>query len=260
MKMRTLKILSLVFLSAFCVLVYGEDLDFKELRSDHFLIYYAPEALGSIYKIRDGAEYCYRMIVQEFGLTQANLWAWENRAKIFIAKDKQDYLNKFNCPPWSAACVNYFRRIIYTYPAQESFKSILSHELTHIIFREYIGFQNLPLWVDEGMAAYISKGGTYEEQTSIATIKQLISKNEYIPFSQINNIYSLDARVDTAIFYNQSFSIIYFLRKRFGRENFSQFLTYLKNGSNINDAIRQAFAGMTDMKSLEEVWKRFYLL
>ena len=260
MNIRMLKIIFLLLFSVNCVLLYGENLDFQELRSDHFLIHYAPQALDSIYKIRDDAEYCYRMITQEFGLTQANLWAWENRANIFLAKDRQDYLSKFNCPSWSEACVNYFRRIIYTYPAQENFKSVLLHELTHIIFREYIGFQNLPLWVDEGMATYISSRGSYEEQIFVAATKQLISTNKYIPFSRINNIYSLDGSIDTAVFYNQAFSIIYLLRKRFGSENFAQFLSYLKGGSDIESAIRKAFGGIENIKSLEEVWKRFYLL
>lgn len=261
LKMKALKSFLLFIFGSFCVFTaYSKDTAFKELRSEHFIINYALESENSVYKIRDDAEYCYRTITQEFGLTQTSLWSFENRAAIFIAKDRQDYLSQFNCPPWSAACVNYFRRIIYTYPSQENFSQMLMHELTHIIFREYIGFGRLPLWVDEGMATYISKRGSLEEQLAVTSIKQLISTNKYIQFSRLNSIYALGTGIDTAVFYEQAFSIIYFLRKRFGREDFAEFLSYLKSGSNIEEAIRRAFSGIGDMNALEEAWKRFYSL
>jgi hypothetical protein len=258
--MKRVAIFILGFQLIFFFYSYAQSGEFKELKSDHFIIKYVAQAQEYIYKIKDDAEYWYRAITQEFGLTQANLWAWENRVNIFVAGNHEDYLNRFNCPPWSSACVDYVRRIIYTYPSQTNFSTVFSHELTHIIFREYIGFSYLPLWIDEGMATYIEHRGSHQENLAVASIKQLIASNKYIPFSKLNNIYSLQADVDTAIFYNEAFSIIYFFMKRFGREDFKEFLGYLRGANSAQEAIRKSFGGIEDMNKLEDAWKTFYRL
>lgn len=242
------------------VATYAQMPEFKELRSDHFIIQYFPATETGVYKIKDDAEYFYRKITQEFGLTGGNLWAWENRVKILVAKDRQEYLSNFQCPGWSAACVDYSNRIIYTYPAQDNFSYILSHELTHIIFREYIGYRKLPLWLDEGMATHIEYRGSYQEQTIATLMKQLIKDNKYLDFTGIDSVFSLSENRDTQLFYNQAFSMVYFLIKRFGNEDFSEFLSYLKSGSSVEDALRRAFSGIENIKSFEEAWKKFYLL
>ena len=62
-----------------------------------------------------------------------------NRAKILVAKYKDEYDKKNYCPEWSGACVDYQGKAIFTYPQQKEFSLILAHELTHVIFREYLG-------------------------------------------------------------------------------------------------------------------------
>jgi hypothetical protein len=240
--------------------LYTHGAEFKELRSDHFIINYTQESEDYIYKIKEDAEYLYRKITEEFGLVRNRLWTWENRAKIIIAKDRDEYLNSFKCSSWSGACVDYHNRIIYTYPSQENFSFILSHELTHIIFREYIGYGKLPLWLDEGMATYIEYSNSFQARLIVSLIKQLISENKYISFAQINNIYSLSGGQDVELFYNQSFSMVYFLIGRFGRGCFSEFLSYLKEGSSLEDSLRKAFGGIENIQSFEEHWKKFYLI
>jgi len=69
---------------------------YKQLRSTHFIIFYDSQ-IDKNYasKIKDTAEKFYRVITQEFGLIRDKLWLWESRTKVFIAKDKSDYLNYF---------------------------------------------------------------------------------------------------------------------------------------------------------------------
>jgi len=230
----------------------------KELRSEHFVINYAPEAEGSVYKVKDDAEYFYRKITQEFGLVREKLWSWDDRTKILIAKNKEEYLKNFSCPSWSSACVDYRNRIIYTYPMQEGFSSILMHELTHIIFREYIGYNRMPLWLDEGMATYIEYRDTAQCSMLVASIKKVIEENKYIKFKDIGSTYSIASGSDTPLFYAQAFSMVYFLKERFGRDDFSEFLSYLRSGSSLDEALRKAFQIIENTESFESNWKRFY--
>ncbi|MFA6281787.1 MAG: hypothetical protein WCY05_04720 [Candidatus Omnitrophota bacterium] len=230
----------------------------KEMRSEHFIINYAEGTEDVVYKVKDDAEYYYRSITQGFGLVRDKLWSWDNRAKIVIAKDKAAYLEEFNCPPWSGACVNYYDKIIYTYPFQQGFSSMLSHELTHIIFREYIGYNKLPLWLDEGMAQYMQYRNSLQLDTLVLSTRKLIENKEYIKFSQINDTYSLSEKDDPVLFYTQAFSMVYFLRKRFGNDNFAQFLSCLRANNSISDALRKAFRILEDTERFETEWKRFY--
>ena len=253
----TIRTIILAFvLTAFSALGYAQKS--KELRSEHFIINYAPETEEYVYKIKDDAEYFYRKITQEFGLIREKLWSWDDRTKIFIAKDKQEYLKDFSCPSWSSACVDYRNRIIYTYPLQKDFASILMHELTHIIFREYIGYNRMPLWLDEGMATYAEYKDTLQCQMFVSLTKKLIEENKYIKFKDINNMYSIAAGSDTSLFYAQAFSMVYFLKERFGRNNFSEFLSSLRSGSNLDEALRKAFRVIENTESFESNWKRFY--
>lgn len=230
----------------------------KELRSEHFIITYAPEAEDCVYKVKDDAEYFYRKITQEFGLVRDKLWSWDDRTRILIAKNKEEFLKNFSCPSWSSACVDYRNRVIYTYPLQADFSSILLHELTHIIFREYIGYNRLPLWLDEGMATYIEYRDTMQSQMLVASIKKVIEQNKYIKFSAINGTYSIASGSDTSLFYVQSFSMVYFLKERFGRDDFYEFISYLRSGNSLDESLRKAFRIIENTESFESNWKRFY--
>jgi hypothetical protein len=238
----------------------GFSQEFKELRSEHFVVSYAPGVSESYArKVKDEAEHFYRDITQEFNLIREKLWLWDNRARIFIAADREDFLRRFRCQSWSAACVNYRDKTIYTFPGQTDFSSILAHEMTHIIFREYIGYGRLPLWLDEGMAMYIQ----YKESSSVSSLvsytRRMVAQNQYMPFSEIQKVYSLrndSGGVNT--FYVQSFSMVYFLVSRYGAQYFKPFLYALKNGSGVEDALRKSFHSISDMSGFERLWKDYY--
>ena len=243
---------------------YAQSADFKELRSDHFIISYHKDVDNAyVLQIKNIAEDFYRIITQEFNLIRDALWLWENRAKIFIAKDKTSYAKEFQCTEWSAACVNYKQKIIYTYPNQDNFKSILAHELAHIIFHEYIVRGNSPLWLDEGIATYIEnkyENGSYER--AIPFLKDKIRKSEYIKFSDLNTISYDDLRgspsSEVSFFYLESFSIVNLMMKRYGKYNFSRFLTYFKSGDRIEAALLRAFYDAKNLGEVEKKWKTFY--
>ncbi|MDP2922923.1 MAG: peptidase MA family metallohydrolase [Candidatus Omnitrophota bacterium] len=255
--------LTLIF-SGLLVSIYAADSDLKELRSDHFAIFSSKNVDESyVYKIKDMAEDFYRSITQEFNLVRDKLWLWENRAKIFIAKDKEDYLRRFPCPSWSAACVDYVAKTIYTYPYQEGFSSNLAHELTHIIFREYVGRGMLPVWFDEGIAVYVqNKYGAGRRLTNFALLKKAIQDKKYIPLSELNSVNpgSLNARSSDYVnlFYIESFSLIDFLIKKGSRDNFYRFLYLLRSGNNFNDALLKSYSSIRNMEDLEKQWIRFY--
>ncbi len=266
-----MRILIAIVISSFLLggaaqlLAYGQGEDFTELRSAHFIIgYQAGVDKKYVYRTKDVAEKYYNVITNEFNVVRDKLWLWENRAKVFIAKDKQSYIDNFPCSSWSAACVNYYNKTIYTYPDQERFISNFIHELTHIIFREYIKGGNYPLWLDEGIATYIQdkySGNPYRK--GFGYLKQKIKNNTYIKFDELNRITlrALGSKSEeyVQLFYLESFSIIHFIKTRYGQSNFQRFLYYLKKGYNLTDAFRRVAHNLRTVADLEEKWKKFYL-
>lgn len=256
-----------LLLSVVCIHnVCAQEEKSREVRSEHFLVYY-PESVDESYArgIADTAEGYYRDITQEFNLVRDKLWLWENRAKIFIAKDAQDYHTKYKCPTWSSACVDHEGKVIYTYfdPDQKNRSTVFRHELTHIIFREYVGNGRFPLWLDEAAATYMEdkyEDNSYERRLVI--LKNAINADQYIKFSDLNQMsafsLSAESRETVDLFYVESFSIVSFMVKRYGRDNFSQFLYFLKNGSTFEEAIPKTFQSVRTIDDLEAQWKKFY--
>ncbi|MFA6281789.1 MAG: hypothetical protein WCY05_04730 [Candidatus Omnitrophota bacterium] len=237
--------------------------DVKELYSDHFIII-SDKSIDQeyIYKVKNMAEDFYKIVTQEFNFIRVNPWLWKSRAKIFIAKDKDEYAEKYNCPSWSNACVDYHDKRIFTYPQQKDFSSTLSHELTHIIFREYVGKEQLPLWLDEGISVYVAhKYEKKQNEKAFSLLKQKIQSGGYIKFSELNNMNSQELEgkpreyVDT--FYLESFSIINFLVKKWSRYNLNNFFKFLKDGFSVTESLCKSY-NIRTLEELEKQWIRFY--
>ncbi|MCK9615719.1 MAG: peptidase MA family metallohydrolase [Candidatus Omnitrophica bacterium] len=237
--------------------------DSKELYSDHFIIV-SDKTIDQqyLYKVKNMAEYFYKTLTQEFKFIRDEPWLWKNRAKIFVAKDRGEYVKQFGCPEWSNACVDYQGKAIFTYPQQKEFSLMLSHELTHIIFREYLGLQQLPLWLDEGMSVYMEH--KYEKKPSndkFILLKKMISEKKYIKFDDLNKLATPElkgkSKGDVDIFYLESFSIVNFLVGKWSRYKMSNFFKFLKDGYNINEALCKAY-NIRTLEELEKQWMKFY--
>jgi len=237
--------------------------DLKELYSDHFIIV-SDKTIDQQYlsKVQDMAEYFYKTLTQEFKFIRDKPWLWKNRAKIFVAKDRSEYIKQYNCPEWSNACVDYQGKAIFTYPQQKEFSLILSHELTHIIFREYLGLRQLPLWLDEGISVFMEN--KYEKKTiadKLVLLKRIISEGKYIKFDDLNKLDALSLKAKPKgyvdMFYLESFSIVNFLVKKWSRYKLDNFFKFLKDGYSVNEALCKAY-NLRTIKELEKQWIKFY--
>jgi Peptidase MA superfamily len=238
--------------------------NFKVERAEHFLIYYDSGVSASkASSVKNLAEKYYRLITQEFHLIRDELWVWDKRAKIYIAEDKEQYHKLFDCQSWSEACVEYRNKTIYTYVGQDSFSKILVHELTHIIFREYVGQNTLPLWLDEGVATYMEDkyaGGHYKRY--LKNIKKKISDNTFIPIDELTQLNGLALGAKpkdyVTLFYAQSYSVVNFIITKYGRHNFSRFFSYVREGMPLKKALARVYFDFREFEKLERLWKKYY--
>ncbi len=217
-------------------------------KSKHFLIYYQDASSDYINRLVREAERCYKNITEYLGFVRFDFWIWDNRCKIFLYPDAEAYLNTTGVIGWSRGHVEVVTKEISTYIWQEMFfDTILPHEIGHIIFREFIGYNKaLPLWLDEGVACMQE----YESKERLATAKCLVNLKLYTHLVDLSKIKE-SSLIIPFIFYNESASIVDFLLRRYGRSKFVDFCRSLRDEPDWGQSLR----GVYKVKGLEELEK-----
>ncbi len=126
----------------------------------------------------------------------------------------------------------------------------------HIIFREFVGFNNLavPVWLDEGVASYQQD----LRFSAAGIIKDALQKNRIIPLSKLSGI-NLQSTIDTAmvnLFYAQAVSVVDYLVKEFGQDRFVLFCQALRDNKNLEKALSVAYS-FENIEELDKAWQRY---
>jgi len=225
-------------------------------KSQHFIIYYQEAPTGFISELVSKAEDYYNDIVEELGFRRFDFWSWDNRAKIYLYPNADDFLKDTQRESWAGAVVTVNNRTIQSFVGQTSFfDSILPHEMAHIIFREFVGQRiSLPLWIDEGVSCSQEKGYLTGR---MQFAKNLVLKDSYIKFDIFSQIYKLN-NVEPQVFYSQSASIIIFLIRQYGKEFFLDFSRKIRDGIPWQKALLSAYR-FASLEEMETAWKNFML-
>lgn len=239
------------FLSA---ISYAED--WKEEKGDHFIVYYYGEEKFSK-DISRQAEVYYNQIASDIGYPRySNFWQWDNRVKIYVYPSKADFQKISGQPAWSNGMADYTGKRILTYAWSEGFlDGLLPHEITHLIFRDFVGFKGqVPLWIDEGIAQW-------EEPKKRAKARPiafyLIQNQSVIPLADLTMMNDLSGKDETTVhaFYMQSVALVDFLIKRYSAQSFTDFCRQLRDGKRLNEALGSAYSGsIKDVDELQTKW------
>lgn len=249
-------VLAILFLSQGVIYAEVNSSLWQTEKSQHFIIYYQEDNTGFVKELINRAESYYNSIVEELGFRRFDFWSWDNRAKIYLYKNNASYLQDTQRAAWSGGSVSVKTRTIQSYIGQESFfDSILPHEMTHIIFREFVGEKNnLPLWLDEGVACSQEKA-TLGGRMDIA--KNIINRNNYLKLDKLSEVRDASLLVPY-IFYAESASVIVFLIQEYGSDKFLDFCRKLRD----KEAWKQALLGayrFSDFEEMENAWKIYIL-
>jgi hypothetical protein len=230
----------------------------QEYRTRHFLIYYKKAPMDFIKSVESEAEGYYEEITRNLGFTRYHGWTYDDRAKIYIYDDQEDYINSAKQAGWSHGVANAKTKTIRTFPAAHGFfDSILPHELGHIIFREFIGFQTvLPLWLDEGVAMYQEKAKRWGAD---AAVKQALTDGTFIPLEDLTRmlLYADTDRSTIELYYAEAASIVAYLIREQGQYRFVNFCKNLQDGEPFLAALNKAFNRFENLKQLNDQWVRY---
>lgn len=242
----------------------------RERKSMHFIVNYDSAVHRSfVDKLIAEAEDSYRAIAKDLNFFRDEPWVFDKRAKIYVYKDQKEYLEKTGMPDWSYGAANINSKEVHTFDgAWKIFKYTLVHELTHLIFKEFIGDRGrIPLWLNEGAAMYMehkAHRGRLAGRVKLVLAKEFIPMKEFMTmnFSDIEQVSNPEGSLQgddyVSAFYLQSFSLVNFLIKKYNNFRFGVFCREIAKGTDPEKALFEAYNSLRDYEKLEAQWRRFY--
>ena len=254
-------------------------LDWQELKSEHFIVYFIGDEKFAK-EVLDKAEVYYQRIAYELGYPRySNFWTWDRRVKIYIYKEKDEFLKATSQPKWSEGMADYTNKQIVSYGWAKGFvESLLPHEMAHLIFRDFVGFKGeVPLWLDEGVAQwaeeqkrkdYKAMSKYYLKKETLLALDVMmtldirqVKENDKIHMRLIHSkdgqegVLFLGGEELVNVYYLQAVSIVGFLIEKYGSDSFAVFCRQLRDGKSLEESLRFAYPlYIHSLKELEERW------
>jgi len=133
-----------------------------------------------------------------------------------------------------------------------SLESIIKHELCHLLLHEYIIDENLPRWLNEGVAQWASGGLADIVMEKRSVLSRAVRQNRIIGLEYLSRGFP-DEEGMMALAYEESRDFIEYMSNEKGDEGIFALLGQLKNGEGIDSAIQKTFS--TPFDELEKRWR-----
>ncbi len=235
--------------------------EWKEEKGDHFIVYYAKDASAAKEVLRK-AEYCYTKVASDLGYARySNFWQWDKRVKIYLHASPEDFQKATGQPQWSHGMASYLDKTIHSFETNDHFlNAVLPHEITHLIFRDFVGLgSQVPLWMDEGVAEW------EEDEKRAEALRVMPDLVAQAKVYTLEKLMSMDIRRETdpktvGLFYLQAISLIDFMLKTYGPSSFTVFCREVRDGKPFEGALKSAYPNaIRSVEELDDRWRKYVL-
>jgi hypothetical protein len=229
----------------------------QTLKRMHFIIYHNDKSYAN--KVSWKAEYSYKKIIRHFGIDGFKPWQEDNKCRIYLFENREDYIRLSGAPSWSGGCAMDDPPRLFIYKgAPKLTENTLPHEITHLIFHLLIPRENIPLWLDEGMAQY--EEDDWDTGYTKAYLKNSVDQGVYIHFDELFSLKNYPSNQEkNSLFYAESASIIDYLRKQQIASLYGKFILKIRHGKTVDQALKETYHpkfknGIAD---LEKYWLKY---
>ena len=232
----------------------GGEAAWQELKGKHFIVSYEGSEKFAR-EVLDAAEALYDGITEKLGFTRFdNFWLWDERARIRLYAGRDAFVKGENAPGWAAGKALVKGREIMAFEGIDDFCStVLPHELSHLIFREFTGLgKDVPAWLDEGVAQLQEK----DRKKGAELLRAAGKENGLFPLAGLMTMRPENIEDGKlAVFYAQSLSLVAFMIEKHGPERFRKFCGALKDGRSVDEALRFTYQdSISSIEHLEKAW------
>jgi hypothetical protein len=127
---------------------------------------------------------------------------------------------------------------------------VFQHELAHIVLEQALSAQGgAPRWLSEGFSMYAAAQWTTHGQR---TLEETALRDAFLPLTVLTTSFPADEEA-AHMAYAQSFSIVSFLIKTYGKYAFQDLILNLRDGMDTNSALLHATG--RSLKSVEQEWQ-----
>ncbi len=235
-----------------------EPAPWKTVKADHFIVHYREDEAFAR-QIARKADADYSRIAEDLGYRRhSNFWMWDNRVKIFIYPTQEEFQKVPGTREWALAISQYAKKEIHSFSGQPNLvDGVLPHEITHLIFRDFVGTSSeIPLWMDEGVAQWEEPA---RRELATRYVRALLKSGDALPLEEVLGMrlrtLGTGKRVDK--FYVQSVSLVDFLITRYGGAKFTDFCRLLRDGKPLADALRKTYPAIATLDRLDADWRAF---
>ena len=179
---------------------------------------------------------------------------------LYIYSSTQDMRDAvFYEPGWTGglAYPEYNILIIGIDPSQLTWGlSTEAHELTHVLVGDYTFscLGSTPTWLSEGLAVY-GEGGPSSDQADF--FEQNVNSNSLMSFNVLSGGFSEDPNI-ADLSYSQSFYMVDYLIKTYGKDKMLDLLQGIKAGDSIGEGLQHAYG--FDLAGFQSEWRGYYSL
>ncbi len=136
-------------------------------------------------------------------------------------------------------------------------KSATTHELTHQVIHQKIrsplGDLSMPHWMDEGLAMYYETyPGTLDAQFA-NPLKRAVQNDALVAIRSLSGSFPADSAAAN-LAYGESYSVVDFIIRHYGREKLAQLLQAFKTGGFYDDIFLKVLGVDTD--GLDNAWRK----
>lgn len=233
--------------------ITGIELDpgYQTKYSLHFAVQTYTSSDGDTYSAL--SEDYYTLIMKTIGLYS---FVPKEPYQIIVLRSADEYQQKSGQPEWSAGVSVGNAILIYN---SDYSRQVLAHELTHLIFFEYMKTA-LPgeLWINEGLAVYIENsinGASARNDYFNFVHSKLQDKTFTFEELRAAKLSEMEPE-DISVWYMQAASMVDYLLNQGSSLGFSSLLNGLKNGGTLDSALKTAYPGKwRDADSLYKSWR-----
>lgn len=118
----------------------------------------------------------------------------------------------------------------------------LKHELCHLLLNKYVRRENMPRWLDEGIAQWVSGGlADIIIRQKRSVLNEAILSGRYIEIKALAERFPKD-RKSLILAYEESKSFVEYIIREYDLKGLRTLLGYLKEGERMESAVYKSFA------------------